>query len=74
MADLTLSRPSIGHGAQPAPEVRLTVLKRIFGTWRQRQHLGRLDTRMRRDIGVTEAQVRAEVSRPMWDVPASWRL
>ncbi|MEX3016217.1 DUF1127 domain-containing protein [Gymnodinialimonas hymeniacidonis] len=74
MADLSLSRPHIGCSAKTAPEVRLTVFQRIFGVWRQRQHLDRLDAHMRRDIGVTDAQIHREVERPIWDVPTTWRL
>ena len=73
MADLTLSRPHHGGCAATAPEVRLGVVKRIFHTWKQRQHLGRLDAHMRRDIGLTEGQIHRETERSMWDVPANWR-
>lgn len=74
MADLSLSRRHIGHRAQTAPEVRLPVLRRMFDIWRQRVHLGRIDARMRRDIGLTDAEVHREVERPMWDAPFAWRL
>lgn len=74
MADLSLSRPHHGTGAKCAPEVRLTVFQRIFGVWRQRQHLNRLDAHMRRDIGISDAEVHREVERPIWDVPTTWRL
>lgn len=57
-----------------APKVQLGLLQRIFGVWRQRQHLGRLDAHMRRDIGLTDAQITQEVQRPLWDAPQTWRL
>jgi uncharacterized protein YjiS (DUF1127 family) len=33
---------------------------------RQRRHLGELDDRLRRDIGLSRAEVENEVSRPFW--------
>ncbi len=33
---------------------------------RQRRHLARLDDRLLRDIGVSRAEVEAEISRPFW--------
>jgi len=39
-------------------------------TWldraRQRRHLGELDDRLLRDIGLSRAEVENEVSRPFW--------
>jgi uncharacterized protein YjiS (DUF1127 family) len=52
----------------------LSVFQRLFGVWRQRKHLDRLDAHMRRDIGLSEGQVHREVVRPIWDVPTTWRL
>lgn len=33
---------------------------------RQRRHLAELDDRLLRDIGVSRAEVEAEISRPFW--------
>ena len=33
---------------------------------RQRRHLGELDDRLLRDIGVSRAEVEHEISRPFW--------
>lgn len=77
MADLPLSRPQQAPLATAvaacAPKVHLTLLQRIIGVWRQRQHLDRLDAHMRRDIGLSDTQISQEVQRPMWDVPHTWR-
>jgi uncharacterized protein YjiS (DUF1127 family) len=43
---------------------------RLLGTWRrrvrQRQELGSLDYRMRRDIGVSLSEVARECAKPFW--------
>jgi len=54
-----------GHNA-------LTWAVAMLGTWRQRQALGQLDDHMLKDIGLTEADVTKESSRPIWDVPTHW--
>lgn len=56
-----------------APTIELGFFQRIFGIWRQRQHLDRLPAHMRRDIGLSDAQVAQEVQRPLWDAPQTWR-
>ena len=40
---------------------------------RSRHHLRNLDPHMRRDIGVTSADIEAELRRKVWDVPNWWR-
>ncbi len=60
---------------RPATTHRRTLVQRILlalAQHRQRQHLGRLDAHMLRDIGMTAAQAQAEAARPIWDAPASW--
>ncbi len=56
------------HGKATVP-----VLARIVDTvmgWmdraRQRRHLAELDDRLLRDIGISRAEVEAEMSRPVW--------
>lgn len=77
MANLPLSRaqqaPLANAVAACAPKVQLTLLQRIVGVWRQRQHLNRLDPHMRRDIGLSDGEIFQEVQRPIWDVPHTWR-
>ena len=39
----------------------------------QRNALRHLDPHLLDDIGLSEAEVAQETSRPLWDVPAFWR-
>ncbi len=47
-------------------------LRRAEALHRQRAVLARLDAERLHDIGITEAEARAEASRPIWDAPAHW--
>jgi uncharacterized protein YjiS (DUF1127 family) len=40
---------------------------------RHRKALAKLEPRLLRDIGLTTEEAQAELSRPVWDVPAHWR-
>ena len=54
----------------------LTVLDWVLSldaTFRQRAALKNLDPRLLDDIGLAESARRDEVSRQIWDVPATWR-
>ena len=51
--------------------VRLTDL---LALGRQRRALARLEPRLLDDIGVSASEAQAEARRPVWDVPASWRI
>ncbi len=54
---------------------RAGLLQRLFAAlslYRQRQHLGRLDAHMLRDIGLTAEQARAEADLPIWHPPHHW--
>ena len=67
-----LLRVMTGHGILPRPwwvERALTM----FDVRRTRIDLSRLSDDQLRDIGLTREQVEAELSRPVWDVPANWR-
>jgi uncharacterized protein YjiS (DUF1127 family) len=44
-----------------------------LATRRHRRALLKLEPHLLRDIGLTEADARAEASRPFWDVPSHWR-
>lgn len=56
-----------GRKTSAAFTVRLvdTLLRRMERA-RQRRHLAELDDRLLRDIGVSRAEVEAEISRPFW--------
>lgn len=53
------------------------LLARRWADWRalarQRAELAHLDAARLADIGVTEAEARAEAERPFWDAPRHWR-
>lgn len=53
-----------------AMKLRLSAMRAAH---RQRTQLALLDKAALEDIGVTPAMVEAETSRPVWDVPPSWR-
>jgi uncharacterized protein YjiS (DUF1127 family) len=77
MAQLRLSRPQhTAFGATAAacaPAANLSFFARVIAVWRERQHLRRLPAHMRRDIGLSDAQIARETQRPMWDAPQAWR-
>jgi len=52
----------------------LTFMRAAVSAWRQRRALVRLDANALRDLGLTQADVTREASRPAWDVPQSWLL
>ena len=68
MSFLTLRR------IDTASSANTTTLSRLLSVWRQRQHLGRLDSHALRDIGLSEADALRESRRKIWDVPANWRM
>lgn len=58
------------------PETRATstgILGRLFGVWKQRQALRRLDDRALEDIGVTRRDAEQEANRAFWDAPDTWK-
>lgn len=69
MAHSTAHRAARSH-ARPS---FFASLRDALGLWRQRRHLAQLDPHLRRDLGLTDDDIRAESTRPIWDVPDSWR-
>lgn len=51
----------------------ITRVTNVFALWSQRRALSRLDGHLLEDIGLDAKSAHAEASRPVWDVPASWR-
>ena len=54
---------------------RKTLVSRVFlflSIWRERNDLANLNAHLLKDIGVSEAEAKAEASRPVWDAPARW--
>ncbi|MBU2980769.1 DUF1127 domain-containing protein [Lentibacter algarum] len=58
--------------ATPAREVRSGWLSALLQTRKSRRALGALSAEQLRDIGLTQAQAKAESRRPAWDVPQYW--
>lgn len=61
-----------GQGLIPRPRL-LERLLTMFDVQRTRIDLSRLDDERLRDIALSREEVEAELSRPVWDVPANWR-
>jgi len=41
--------------------------------WKSRRDLARLDAHLQEDLGLNDHQIRAEINKPVWDVPQNWR-
>ncbi len=58
----------------PHSQVRSAAsLRTIYNVWRSRRALAALDDAALQDVGLSRLEARAEVNRPFWDVPATWR-
>lgn len=55
------------------PAAHRFSLKTLLSVWRSRQALTKLDAHALADIGVSAKHAHAEASKPIWDVPATWR-
>ncbi|MDN5568719.1 MAG: DUF1127 domain-containing protein [Paracoccus sp. (in: a-proteobacteria)] len=69
---IALARVVTGHGIIPRT-AWLERLLTIFDVHRTRIDLARLTDAQLDDIGLTRAQVEAELARPVWNVPTGWR-
>ena len=49
-------------------------LRTVLDVWKSRRALARLDRRGLEDIGIDPARARHESTKPIWDVPATWRV
>lgn len=74
MTHMPLTQAPYRPEAPTAPKLTVSLVQRLFAVWRQRQQLERLPDHMRRDIGLTDAQIATETARPLWDAPSAWRL
>ena len=50
----------------------LAFARAALAAWRQRRVLQRLDASAMADMGLSEADIAREATRPAWDVPQSW--
>ena len=74
MAHSATSRGHAGLRSTPTlPSLAGRVLAAL-AIWRQRRALAELPDHLRRDVGLTEAEIRAELNRPVWHVPQFWRF
>lgn len=46
----------------------------LVDLWRSRQALKRLDARALEDVGLSARDAHEEAAKPVWDVPANWRM
>ena len=51
----------------------MAAITKAAAVMRQRRALNRLDAAALKDLGLTRADVEAELKRPVWDVPTNWR-
>ncbi|PSL22352.1 DUF1127 domain-containing protein [Shimia abyssi] len=58
------------HGASA---IGLSAIAKFAAVSRQRRALAKLDDAALLDMGLTRADVNAELKRPVWDVPSNWR-
>ena len=52
----------------------LTYFGQVASTRKQRKALEKLDKTALFDLGLTQAEVDAELRRSAWDVPSNWRI
>jgi uncharacterized protein YjiS (DUF1127 family) len=50
----------------------LRWLMALDASYRDRQKLQALNDSMRRDIGLSEAQIAQELAKPVWNAPHHW--
>lgn len=51
----------------------LAQINALILAHKSRVALAQLDETGRADVGLTPQDVKAELARPLWDVPAAWR-
>ncbi len=61
-----------GLGLVAKPRMRRSIFD-YLALYAERRALGRLDDLALRDLGLTREEADAEASRPVWDVPQTWR-
>jgi len=70
MFDLTARNTRI----DARPSAGRLSLRHVLDVWRSRRALARLDARALADIGVSAKSAHSEASKPIWDVPGTWRI
>lgn len=64
---------STSAGASGASTSAFSRVAQAVAVRRQRRQLAKLDLAALTDLGLTEADVQAELKRSAWDVPAHWK-
>lgn len=64
---------STSHSKAQTNPFSLAKLAQVLKVRRQRRQLAQLDAAALADMGLTQSDVRAELQRSAWDVPAHWR-
>ena len=71
MALTDFNHAKTGFNIRPAAQrFSLTTL---LSVWRSRRALAQLDAHALADIGISAKRAHVEASKPIWDVPATWR-
>jgi uncharacterized protein YjiS (DUF1127 family) len=73
MAHLTATR-TLPHAGRSTDTSLFARAAAALAVWRQRRALAALPDHLRRDVGLTEAEIDREASRHLWDVPNHWRF
>lgn len=71
---MTLIDTALGRAHQAAPKAGfLARLNAAMALYRSRARLAELDPHHLNDIGLTKKEAHDEASRPVWDVPQTWK-
>jgi uncharacterized protein YjiS (DUF1127 family) len=74
-ASLHTSDYAIGHmPLRGTPRRLLARISTALAVRRQRADLARLPETLLADLGLTRTEALTEAQRPLWDVPARWRV
>lgn len=71
---MTLSSINTLHTIRTTFANPLLSIVAAIDVWRSRRALAHLDARALEDIGVSRDRAAAEAAKPIWDVPANWRV
>ncbi|MGL4309267.1 MAG: DUF1127 domain-containing protein [Paracoccaceae bacterium] len=74
MPDLLSSCTNIAAARPHGPVGVMKYLFRLIAIRSHRRRLKDMPDELLNDIGLTRDQARAEAARPVWDVPASWKM
>jgi len=66
MATLILQQKGSSFSLAKKVTVGINLLNLWFERHHQRKQLAQLDERMKRDLGLDDAQIQAEISKPFW--------